>query len=134
MLIGTISALLARRVGAAMLGGAILWAVARQAGPRDCEAVIHVAEAALEVRVDGWAYPHGDARSSPIVCDLRPGRHTLTVLRAGSPVHQGTFDLDPGDHIVLTAMDDAWLKAEIPDEARAGISAAVPAPATPRRR
>jgi hypothetical protein len=131
MSINLFSALVARRVGAAMLGGAALWTVAREAGPRDCEVVIHVVEADLEVRVDGRVYPREADPFSPIVCDLRSGHHTMSVRRGGRSVHEEEFELGPGDHIVLTALDDAWFKAR-----PAAIRAARPgaAPATPPSR
>jgi hypothetical protein len=125
MPINIFSALVARRVGAAMLGGAVLWTVAREAGPRDCEVVIRVVEAGLEVRVDGRIYPCEADPFSPIVCDLRSGHHTISVRRGGRSVHVEEFELERGDHIVLTALDDAWFKVR-PAEIRAARPPAAP--------
>src|SRR4051812_24029420 len=100
MTFATISALVARRLGAALLGGAVLWAVAREAGPRDCQAIIHVAEDDLEVVLDGRARPREGDRYSPMVCELGPGRHTMTVHRGGRRVHHEVFELGPGEQVV----------------------------------
>jgi hypothetical protein len=134
MLIAPVLASVARRAGAALLGGAVLWAVAREAGPRDCQAVIHAAEEGLEVSVDGRVCPRERDPYSPIVCELRSGRHTMSVRRGGRPVHEESFDLGPGDQVVLTAMDDARYEAEHSAKVRAVRPDASPGAArSPRR-
>jgi hypothetical protein len=134
MLIAPILASAARRAAAAILGGSVLWAVAREAGPRDCLVVIHVCEEDLEVRVDGRACPREADPYSPIVCELRPGRHTMTARRGGRTVHEESFDLGRGGDLVLTALDDARYEAEHSSKTRAVRRDEAPgATSSPRR-
>jgi hypothetical protein len=134
MFIAPVLASAARRAGAAILGGAVLWAVAREAGPRDCLVVIHAREEDLEVRADGWACPREADPYSPIVCELRPGRHTMSARRGGRTVHEESFDLGPGDDLVLTALDDARYEAEHSSKIRAVRPDGTPGTArSPRR-
>ena len=96
----------ARKVGAFSIGLVVLWQVAERAGRGNGEAVIHVVEPGVAVMIDGDTYPFDPAPGTPIVCPLRPGRHTLTTTRGGRTVHDETFTLEPNGHVVLTAVDD----------------------------
>jgi hypothetical protein len=97
-------------VGALMLGSAVCWQVVEHADSRDCEAVVHVTEAEVDVMIDGSEYRVEAWRPSPIVCELRPGRHTLRMTRGGRVLYEEAFTLGPGDDIVLTAWDELHSK------------------------
>ena len=105
MMIGPALTEASRRLAAALLGGVVLWQVAENAGPSDCQAVIHVTEADVEVRVDGKLRPTEIRLFSPLVCDLRSGRHTLTMSRGGRLLYEETFHVPPGGQVILTAHD-----------------------------
>ena len=70
--------------GAALLGAVDPPVVAQKVDTREYETVVHVMEAGVDVWIDGMAYRVEDLRDSPIVCDLRPGRHTLRMSRERS--------------------------------------------------
>jgi hypothetical protein len=94
-----------RHVAALALGGAILWQVAERAVPRECEAVVHVTEAGVDVAIDDSTYRFEAWRGTPIVCALRPGRHTVCMSRDGQVLYEEVFTLRPGENVILTAWD-----------------------------
>ncbi len=96
-----------RILGTLAVGGVFLWHVAASAGPQGCEAVIHVTEPDVVVRVDGIFYPIDPAPGAPIVCALRPGCHTLTLHRGGRELYREAFAVEPGGQVVLTARDES---------------------------
>jgi hypothetical protein len=93
------------RVCALLLGGVFLWQVAEQADPRGCEAVVHVTEADVDVWVDRSLFRVEGWNGSPIVCEIRPGRHLLRMFRHGRLLYEESFTLGRGEGIVLTAWD-----------------------------
>jgi hypothetical protein len=100
-----ISVSVGRRLAAILLGGVILWWVAANARPADCEVVIHVVAQGLDVAMDGRAYPVASDPYSPIVFQLQPGRHTLTISRGTEVVREESFSVSGGEHLVLTPYD-----------------------------
>jgi hypothetical protein len=106
MLIRGLLIIAARRVGSCAIGGAVLWQVVLHAGPRDCEVVVHVSEVGATVKIDGWVYPVDPNPGMPIVCDLRPGNHTLTMSRDDRLLYREDFTLGLGEYRVLTAYDE----------------------------
>jgi hypothetical protein len=105
MLIRGLLIIAAKRVGSCVIGGAVLWQVVVNAGPRNCEAVVHVTEVGVTVKIDGWVYPVDPTPGAPIVCDLRAGSHTLTMDRGDHRLYYEEFTLSPGEYRVLTAYD-----------------------------
>ena len=98
-------------VGAFVLGGAILWQVLEHCGPSKGIAYVHVAKPQVNVMVDDERYWVESLWETPIVCELRPGRHMLRMLQSGRVVFEQEFTLEPGREVVLTA----W---EAPNEKR----------------
>jgi len=94
-------------VSALVLGGAVLGYVATQAGPRECQAVIHVTEADVDVWVDGLKYRIDSWKAAPIVCPLRPGQHALRMSRGSRLLYEESFNLRGGEEVVLTVWDSA---------------------------
>jgi hypothetical protein len=92
--------------GAIVLGTAILWQIVEHSGPPRCQVVVHVTEDDVDVEVDGWDYRVKSTMASPIVLDLRPGRHTLRMSRRGRLLYEESFTLRPGRDVVLTAWDE----------------------------
>jgi hypothetical protein len=91
--------------GALALGGAILWQVHDHCGSMKGVAYVHVATPGVDVTVDGRAYRIETLWETPIVCELRPGRHLLRMLRSGRVLFEEEFTLDPGQEVVLTAWE-----------------------------
>ena len=71
-----------------------------------CLAYIHVVPPAVDVTVDGQTYRVETLWDSPIVCELRPGRHLLRMLRSERVLFEQEFTLDPGEEVVLTAWEE----------------------------
>ena len=105
MLIQGIAIETARRAGTVVLGLVVLWQVAERAGRKDGEVVVHVTESGVEVMIDDRPYRYDRFPGPPIVCELRPGTHRLTMSRGGRLLHDETFALESGGQAVLTAWD-----------------------------
>jgi hypothetical protein len=90
---------------ALVLGGAILGMVARNCGPREGVAYIHVAAAGVDVTIGDSAYRVESPAETPIVCSLPPGPHVLRMSRAGTVLYEVTFVLEPGREVVLCAYE-----------------------------
>lgn len=98
--VGTIKGL-----SALALGGAILWQVHDHCGTMKAVAYVHVVIPAVDVTVDRQTYRVETLWDSPIVCELRPGRHLLRMLRSGRVLFEQEFTLDAGQEVVLTAWE-----------------------------
>jgi hypothetical protein len=96
-------------VGALALGGAILWQVAAHTGPPNGTAYVHVCTPQVDVMVDEQTYAIQSLWDSPIVCELRPGKHKVQMSRNGQTLFAEEFTLKAAEHIVVTA----WERSEI---------------------
>jgi hypothetical protein len=105
MLIQAFALALVRRVGALLLGGAILWQVATHWNSTDGRVIVHVATPQVYVAVDDATYWVENLWETPIVCDLRPGRHQVRMLQNGRVLHEEEFTLAAGEERILTAWD-----------------------------
>jgi hypothetical protein len=103
---------------ACLFGAAVLWWVARHAGPNQGTALIHVTEPDVVVCVGDRTFLITDRRNAPIECDLPAGRHTLSMKRFGETLYQEDFELERGGEVILTAWRDRS-KASARDNARA---------------
>ena len=92
-------------IGSLVLGGTILGLVAQYCGPREGVAYIHVSTPAADVTVDEAQYHVETLWETPIVCDLRPGRHTVRMLRSGRIIYEEDFTIAAGQELILTAWD-----------------------------
>jgi hypothetical protein len=99
--VGTIKGL-----SALALGGAIIWQVHDHCGVVKCVAYVHVAAPEVDVTVDDQTYWVETSWECPIVCELRPGRHLLRMLRRERVLFEQEFTLDPGEEVVLTAWEE----------------------------
>jgi hypothetical protein len=94
-------------LSALALGGAILWQVHSHCGPMKGIAYVHVGTPGVDVTVDDQTYRVETAWECPIVCELRPGRHLLRMLRSGRALFEQEFTLEPGQEVVLRAWEGA---------------------------
>jgi hypothetical protein len=92
-------------LGAWTLAAGVFWQVAEHAGNRDCVAYVHVTEPRVDVTIDDQTYQIEAWQAVPIVSELRAGRHTLKMTRRGQILYEETFDLRPGQEVVLTAWE-----------------------------
>jgi hypothetical protein len=106
MLVQTLCLSLIRRVGAFLLGGVVLWQVAEHAGPSKGRAIIHVTNPRADLTVDDAKFSVESLFETPIVCELRPGHHTLRMLRGARVVYQEEFAITAGEDVILTAWDE----------------------------
>jgi hypothetical protein len=93
-------------LSALALGGAILWQVHDRCGVVKGMAYVHVVTPGVDVTVDDQTYRVETLWESPIVCELRPGRHLLRMLRSGRVLFEQEFTLDPGQEVVLSACEE----------------------------
>jgi hypothetical protein len=100
LVVGTVKGL-----SALALGGVILWQVHDHCGAMKAVAYVHVVTPEVDVTVDRQTYRVETLWDSPIVCELRPGRHLLRMLRSGRVLFEQEFTLDAGQEVVLTAWD-----------------------------
>jgi hypothetical protein len=83
----------------------IVWQVAVHSGSTNGQVIVHVAMPQVHVAVDDATYWVENLWESPIVCDLRPGRHQVRMLRDGRVLYQEEFTLAAGEERILTAWD-----------------------------
>jgi hypothetical protein len=88
-----------------VLGGAILWQVGAHSGPANGTAYVHVSTPRVDVTVDKKTYHVETLSDSPIVCELRPGKHVLRMTQNGQTLYQQRFTLRPEEELVLTAWE-----------------------------
>jgi hypothetical protein len=105
MMIQTAVYTLGKRVGSFLLGGIVLWQVAEHTGATRGQAVIHVANRHVDVTIDHEAYRIEDLSESPIVRELRPGRHTVRMSRDGQELYQEEFVVVAGEDVVLAVCE-----------------------------
>lgn len=105
MFVQTLCLTLAKRVGAFLLGAIVLWHVAEHCGATRGRAIVHVAVPRVDLMVDEVRYSVDSLWETPIVCDLRPGRHTVQMLRNGRVLYREEFTIGGGEEIVLSAWD-----------------------------
>jgi hypothetical protein len=92
-------------LGAFVLSVWLLWQIAERAGPQTSEVVVHVPEPPAVATIDGLSYSVATERDSPFACELRMGWHELRVWRGAQLAYQETFQVRPGENVVLTAWD-----------------------------
>jgi hypothetical protein len=107
MLIRTVVYALGKPLAALLLGGVILSQVIARLGAADGRAIVHVAMAPVDVNIDGTLYHVGSLFEPPVVCDLRPGRHSLQMFSQGCVVYQQEFLVAAGEDVVLAAWDES---------------------------
>jgi hypothetical protein len=107
ILIGTFSRAVIKALGALALGSAVLCQVAAHSGDPNGTAYVHVSTPHVDVLLDGLPHRVETLWDSPIVCQLRPGKHLLQMFRNGETVYEEEFIVRAGDEIVLTAWDPA---------------------------
>jgi hypothetical protein len=96
---------LTQRVGGLLLGSVILWQVARFSMARRGRAVVHVSMPDVIVTIDDARYRVNKLWDSPIICELRPGRHTARMIQGGRVLYQEEFTIGSGEELVLRAWD-----------------------------
>jgi hypothetical protein len=88
-------------ISAVTLGGAIFWQVATHCGPHMGTVYVHVTAAEVNVVVDSATYHVESACEPALVCELRPGRHTLQMTRGDEVLFQQDFTVERGKSIIL---------------------------------
>ena len=101
---------LAKVVGSSLLTLVTLGWIVEHAGPPSGRAVVHVTESDVTVQVGGNTYEFAERPLEPIVCELRPGKHELTMTRDGRVLYEQTFRIRRGESVVLTAWDPERLR------------------------
>ncbi len=96
---------LGKVIGALGLGGLILWQVVIHIGPQYGIAYVHVPKPNVDVMVDDERYHIETIWDTPIVCELSPGPHVLSMSRSGRVVYEENFSLGVGQEVVLTAWE-----------------------------
>jgi hypothetical protein len=91
------------KLGGCLLGGAALLWVAAHVGPQTGTVTIHVAEPDVVVSVGDLTFRVEDDLFTPLVCDLPPGQHRLTMQRGATVLYAETFSIGGGEDRVLGA-------------------------------
>jgi hypothetical protein len=112
LLIRGLLVMIVKGIGALALGCVILWQVTEHCGSRKGVAYVHVAKPQVNVTVDDETYWVETLWETPIVCELRPGRHILRMLQSGRVLFEQEFSLEPGQEVVLTAWEGFNQKRE----------------------
>ena len=88
---------------ALVLGGVVLWQVSAHSGPPNGIAYVHVTTPEVDVMVDDETYHVKKLLDSPIVCELRPGKHMLRMTRNGQTLYEQEFTVKAANEVVLIA-------------------------------
>jgi hypothetical protein len=102
-LLQTIGYTMGKCVGALILGAVILWQVVEHIGPTNRQALVHVTTIHVDVTVDDAMYRIESLEQTPIVCELRPGRHKVRMVREGQVLYEEEFAIAAGEELILTA-------------------------------
>jgi hypothetical protein len=105
MLLQTIGYAVGKCVGALVLGAVVLWQVAEHAGPTKGGAIVHVSTTPADVTIDDAVYHVDSPEQTPIVCELRAGRHRARMLLEGQVVYEEEFTIAAGEELVFAAWD-----------------------------
>jgi hypothetical protein len=92
-----------KSAGSCLLGGAVLWWVAVNVGPRTGTAVVHVTEPGVVVAVGDQTRRVGVVNGEPLVIELEAGEHWLRMRRGPVLLYEERFRLPAGEEVVLTA-------------------------------
>ncbi len=94
-----------RRVAGLALGAVVLWQVAEHAGPSRGRALVHVSSFPADLVVDQNVYHVDSPEETPIICELRPGRHVARMIRDDRVLYQEEFAVSAGEEVILSAWD-----------------------------
>ncbi|MHB1560904.1 MAG: hypothetical protein ACYC61_25905 [Isosphaeraceae bacterium] len=94
-----------RRVAGLALGAVLLWQVAEHAGPSRGRVLVHVSSLPADLVVDQNVYHLDSLEETPIICELRPGRHVARMIREDRVVYQEEFAVSAGEEVILSAWD-----------------------------
>lgn len=94
-----------RRVAGLALGVVVLWQVAEHAGSSRGRTIVHVSCYPADLVVDRNVYHVDSPEQTPIICDLRPGRHVARMIRDNRVLYQEEFAVSAGEEVILSAWD-----------------------------
>jgi hypothetical protein len=100
---------LSKWAAACVITALLASAAISRTGPEECEVVVHVGASDVEVQIDGLRFTIDHAWGAPVICELPPGLHTLTMVRDGGELYHEEFRLERGKDRVLTAWDQQGL-------------------------
>jgi hypothetical protein len=103
----TVAYAIGKPIGALLMGGIILWRVALHVGPHTGRAVVHVSITPVDVAVDEDVYRVPTPYLSPVVCELKPGRHSVRMIRDGRVLYREDVQILAGEDYVLAAWDQS---------------------------
>jgi hypothetical protein len=92
-------------IAAVALAGMVFWQVAKHSGATKGIAYVHVAVPRVDLSVDDSTYQIDSLWETPIVCELRPGRHLLRMSQHEQVLYEEEFNIGAGEELVLTAWD-----------------------------
>jgi hypothetical protein len=98
---------LGKAIGGIGLGALILWHVGVQSCARKGVAVVHVSAPNVYVRIDDVTRRVETPLHSPVVFELRPGRHKLQMIRNARVLYEEYFTLGAGQDLVLAVGDQS---------------------------
>src|SRR5262249_21487244 len=101
----TAACAIGKPVRAVLLGGVILWQVAEHSVSSKGWAIVHVSTIPADLVVDHVVYRVDDFGRTPIVCEVRPGRHSARLIRDGRVLYQEEFLVRAGEEVILAAWD-----------------------------
>ena len=105
MLLQSIGYAVVKCVGALILGAVVLWQVVEHVGPTKGGAIVHVSTTPADVTIDDAVYHVDSLEQTPIVCELRAGRHKVRMLLEGQVVYEEEFTIVAGEEFVFAAWD-----------------------------
>ena len=105
MLIRSLPLAMVKGAAIFVLCGTVLCQVVQHCGSGANVIYVHVTHADVDVTVDGTRHHVYALEQSPVVCDVRPGRHVLRMMRGERILYEEEFSLEPGEERVMVAWD-----------------------------
>ncbi len=111
-----------RWIAGLILGAAVLWQVAAHAGPSRGRVIVHVSISPADLIVDQNVYHVDRLEQTPVICELRPGRHTARLIQDDRAIYLEEFSVSAGEEVILSAWD-RYVDGRSPERAPAACTA-----------
>jgi hypothetical protein len=110
----------AKWAGAGALTVLLAWQASSGPVREETEVIVHVGVADVELWIDDHRFSVDRPWEHPVVCELPPGDHLLTMLREGVEIYREVFTLETGRGRVFTAWDENGCLKEDADPSAPG--------------
>jgi hypothetical protein len=106
--------------GAGLLTILLAWQASSGPVLEESEVIVHVGVPEVEIQIDALRFSVDRPWEGPVICELPPGVHLLTMQQAGVEIYREVFTLEGGRSAILTAWDEYGRLKEDADSSAPG--------------